>query len=128
MNATHALPPLLETGLALLLFLPTFAIIAGLYLAFPRRPRPRWRLAFDLFVVLAAAAASAAAMSWGFHIATGVGGAIWRQLLATLLAYAAFATVIVAGVVVRGMLWRGLPIETVPRTPARHSRAGGNPS
>ena len=106
MNATHALPPLLETGLAMLLFLPTFAIIAGLYLAFPRVPRPRWRLALDLFVVLAAAAASAAAMSWGFRIATGVGGAIWRQLLATLLAYAAFAVVIVAGLVVRSALWR----------------------
>jgi len=106
MNATHALPPLLETGLALVLFLPTFAIIAGLYFAFPRTPRPRWRLAFDLFVVLAAAAASAAAMAWGFRIATGVGGAIWRQLLATLLAYAAFAAVIVAGLIARSVLWR----------------------
>jgi len=106
MNATHALPPLLETGLALVLFLPTFAIIAGLFLAFPRRPRPRWRLAFDLCVVLAAAVCSAAAMLWGFRVATGVGGAIWRQLLATLLAYGAFALVIVAGLVARSALWR----------------------
>lgn len=106
MNAAHALPPLLETGLALVLFLPTFAIIAGLYLAFPRQPRPRWRLGFDLFVVLLAAACSAAAMRWGFRIATGVGGAIWRQLLATLLAYGAFALVIVAGLVARSLLSR----------------------
>ena len=106
MNAAHALPPLLEIGLALVLFLPTFAIIAGLFCAFPRAPRPRWRLAFDLCVVLLAAAASVWAMRWGFRAATGVGSAIWRQLLATLLAYGAFAAVIVAGVLLRALLWR----------------------
>lgn len=84
----------IEVALALVLFFPAFCIIAALYCAFPRRPRPPLRWLWDLLGVACAAAASIAAMVWGFHAATGTGSAIWRQLLATLLAYAAFAAVI----------------------------------
>jgi len=84
----------LEIGLALVLFFPAFCIIGALYCAFPRRPRPRLRWLWDVLVVALAAGASVGAMVWGFHTATGIGSAIWRQLLATLLVYAAFAVVI----------------------------------
>lgn len=80
----------MDAYLSLLLFLPTFAIVGALYCAFPRRPRPTLRWPFDLAVLALAAALSIAAMRWGFHAGNGRGGALWKQIVATLCAYGAF--------------------------------------
>ena len=79
-----------ETGLSFLLFLPTFAIVGALYCAYPRTPRGARRWLADLAVLAVAGALSIAAMRWGFRAGSGTGGALWRQVVATLLAYGAF--------------------------------------
>ena len=95
----------LEIGLAMVLFFPTFCIVSALYVAYPRQPRPPRRWLWDLLVVAAALAASIAAMVWGFRAATGIGSAIWRQLLATLLAYGAYLLVIACALLARKMIF-----------------------
>jgi len=82
-----------ETGLSFILFLPTFAIVGALYCAFPRAPRGRARWLADLGVLALAAVLSIVAMRWGFAAGTGHGGRLWRQIVATLLAYGAFLAV-----------------------------------
>lgn len=77
-------------SLAFFLFLPVFAILGALYCAYPRTPRGVARWLADLAALVAAAAISLAVMRWGFSLATGVAGPIWKQIVATLLAYAAF--------------------------------------
>lgn len=83
-----------ESDLSFLLFLPTFAIIGALYCAFPRRPRSALRWLADIAVVLMAAALSIVAMRWGFRASIGSGGALWKQIVATLLAYGVFLGVL----------------------------------
>ena len=95
------MPRLVEIGLALILFFPTFCILGALYCVFPRAPRPARRGLCDALAVVIAGAASGAAMVWGFRAATGVGSAIWRQLFATLLAYAAFSLAIAVALAFR---------------------------
>lgn len=82
--------PSVQTSLALILCLPTFAILGALYCVYPKSPRGSRRLAVDLIVIAVATALSIIAMRWGFRSATGIGGALWKQVLATLLAYGAF--------------------------------------
>jgi len=95
-----------ESDLSFLLFLPTFAIIGALYCAFPRRPRSALRWIADIAVVLVAAVLSVAAMRWGFRASIGTGGALWKQIVATLLAYGVFLGVLVVAVVVRAFALR----------------------
>jgi hypothetical protein len=86
-----------ESVLAFFLFLPVFCIIGALYCLYPRTPRGALRLLADLATLVIAAVLSLLAMRWGFHAATGVAGHLWKQIIATLLAYAAFlATLCVA--------------------------------
>lgn len=82
--------PAIEFNLALILFAPWFAILAGLFWAYPRRPRNGARTAFDLVSLLLATAASAAGMYWGMRNADPHAGAIWKQVLATSVAYGLF--------------------------------------
>ena len=81
--------PGVETTLAFILFLPSFAILGALYCLFPRRPRSAWRTLADIVVVLAAGALSVVAMRWGHALVEGE-GRIWQQIVATLVAYAVF--------------------------------------
>lgn len=89
--------------LSLLLFLPWFVVLGGLYWLFPRQPRVPARQRFDLAVLLLALLASSAAMLWGHHTgaADAQAGAIWRQVLAVLYAYGAFLAVMLVAVGVR---------------------------
>lgn len=90
--------------LALILFAPWFAILAWAYWRFPaRRPGAAGR-GVDLLVLLLAVAASAAAMQWAYAANIGFGGAIWKQVIATLWGYAAFLAVIGMAVLLRR--WR----------------------
>lgn len=91
--------------LALILFLPWFLILAVLYWVYPRSlEHTPSRRRFDLAALALAFVASFLAGRWGHAIAsTSVeAGPIWRQVLASLLAYKAFLLVIVAA-----WIWRG---------------------
>jgi hypothetical protein len=98
--------PTIETGLAFILFLPAFAIIGALYCLFPRQPRGVARVFGDLAVLLLAAVLSVFAMRWGFHAAAGVAGALWKQIVATLLAYGAFLAIVCLALPLRAWWWR----------------------
>ena len=88
------MPANIQTDLAFILFLPTFCIVGALYCFYPRTPRHVLRWFADLGVLAFAAVVSMIAARWGFRTATGVGGALWRQVLATLLAFACFFGVV----------------------------------
>jgi len=91
--------------LALILFLPWFAILAVLYWFYPRSvPRTAARRRFDLTMLALAFVASFVAGRWGYSIAsTSIeAGPIWRQVLASLLAYKAFLVVMAVA-----WTWRG---------------------
>ena len=90
-----------ETGLSFILFLPTFLIVGALYCAFPRRPRPALRWLLDLGALALAAWLSILAMRHGFHSSSGRGGAMWKQVVATLYAYGAFLGVLVVALMLR---------------------------
>lgn len=98
--------PTIETGLAFILFLPVFAIIGALYCLFPRHPRGIARRLGDLAVLVLAAVLSVFAMRWGFHAAAGVAGALWKQIVATLLAYGVFLAVVCIALPLRAWWWR----------------------
>lgn len=89
--------------LAVVLFLPWFLLLGTLFWSFPRQPRGRQRRLFDTLSLLIAFALSAAGMSWGYALgALDAGsGAIWRQVLATLVAYGAFLMVMTVAVPLR---------------------------
>ena len=91
--------------LAIILFLPWFLILGALYWVYPRTlPRTPERRRFDLALLAIAFTASFVAGRWGYAIAsTSIeAGPIWRQVLASLLAYKAFLAVIVVAWIRRG--------------------------
>lgn len=95
--------------LALLLFLPWFAILGALYWFYPRTlERTSARRRFDVTALALAFAASFVAGRWGFAIASTTieAGPIWRQVLASLLAYKAFLVVVGGAWAWRGMKFR----------------------
>lgn len=95
--------------LSLLLFLPWFAVLGGLYWLFPRTPRPAARRRFDLVVLLLALVLSVAGMHWGYHegLAWRGAGPIWRQVLAVLYAYGAFLAALAVAIPLRMRLSQG---------------------
>jgi hypothetical protein len=97
--------PTVESALAFILFLPSFAILGALYCMFPRQPRSAWRTLADLAVVLLSGALSIAAMRWGFGMVAGE-GRIWQQIVATLLAYGVFLALLTLAIFVRARLLR----------------------
>lgn len=80
--------------LSLILFFPWFAVLGALFWLFPRAPRRGGRVVFNLAVLLLALVLSVVAMRWGYITADPSAGAIWKQVLATLLAYGAFLAVL----------------------------------
>lgn len=92
--------------LALILFLPWFAILGALYWFLPRAmARTPARRRYDAAALALAFAAAFLAGRWGYSVAsTSIeAGPIWRQVLASLLAYKAFLVVIAAAWAWRGM-------------------------
>lgn len=102
------MPSSIQIDLAFILFLPAFCIVAALYCLYPRQPRGALRWIADLAVIILAAVASIVAMRWGFRSATGVGGALWKQVLATLLAFGFFFAVVGVAALARSRLFRRL--------------------
>lgn len=89
--------------LSLLLFLPWFAVLGGLYWLFPRTPRPHARRVYDTAVLVLALVLSIAGMHYGYNegVAYGDAGPIWRQVLAVLYAYGAFLAVLAVAIPLR---------------------------
>ena len=90
-----------QLNLALILFLPWYAILAGLYWFYPRQPRTPGRRWFDAGAIAAAVAASVLAMHWGFLNASASYGGMWQQVLATSVSYGAFLAALTAAVFLR---------------------------
>jgi len=94
------------TFLAFVLFFPAFCVVGLLYCLFPRTPRNAVRLSLDVATVLLAAALSVVAMRWGFYATLGVGGAVWKQVAATLVGYAVFLGALAIGWMTRALVLR----------------------
>lgn len=95
--------------LALILFLPWFFILGALYWFYPRTlEKTPARRRFDLGMLAAAFIAAFIAGRWGYAFAdTSIeAGPIWRQVLASLLAYKAFLLVVAVAWAWRGMRFR----------------------
>lgn len=89
--------------LAVVLFLPWFALLGALFWLFPRQPRGARRKLFDVAALAVAFVLSVIGMRWGYALGLAdVGtGAIWKQVLATLVAYGAFLFVLTVAVPLR---------------------------
>ena len=88
--------------LALILFLPWFAILGGVFWWLPReRPRRSWRSRFDALALVLALAASILGMRAGLSTDASGHHVIWTQVLACLYAYGAFVAVLVVAAVAR---------------------------
>ncbi len=93
--------PTIQLNLALILFLPWFLILGGLYWLFPRRPRDGARIAFDLVVLAVSVVAFVVAIHWSHDIADGRYGRMWPQVLATSVGYGVFLAVMAVAFFVR---------------------------
>lgn len=92
---------LVEVNLALILFLPWFAILGTLYWAYPRQPRDAARRVFDIGSLLLAVAAFLLAVHWAHRDADPAFGGMWRQVLATAVGYGVFLGVMLIAFLVR---------------------------
>ncbi len=93
--------PVVELNLALILFLPWFAILGALYWCYPRQPRHGARKLFDTVALLLALTAFVLSMYWSHDHADPAYGRMWQQILATALGYGVFLTVLAAAFFVR---------------------------
>lgn len=92
--------------LALALFVPWFGLVAWAFWTFPRHlTRRGTRRRFDAAVLLLAFSASFLGMRWGLLHVSGDGGPIWKQVLATLIAYGAYLAVVLMGIGLRRALF-----------------------
>jgi hypothetical protein len=102
--------PLVESNLALILFLPWFVVLGVLFWVFPRQPRTRARTAFDALSLLASVLAFLLANHWALGYADTRHGRLWPQILATSVGYGAFlATLLAAWMLRRRWLRRRAP-------------------
>jgi|SRR5690348_188871 len=89
---------------ALLLIGPWLLVLGWLYWLYVRRRAAHGISAsFDVGVLMAAAVVTIGATAFGYQIALGHGGPIWRQVAAALGAYAGFTAVVLFG-----LLWHWL--------------------
>ncbi|MEL1265408.1 hypothetical protein [Pseudoxanthomonas putridarboris] len=100
--------PTVELNLALILFLPWFSILAVLFWLYPRQPRTPVRRAFDGISLVLATLLSGWGMHWGFLHADPHAGAIWKQVLATSVAYGLFLMAMLAAIALR-VWWLSRP-------------------
>ena len=93
--------PFVELNLALILFLPWFAILGVLYWMFPRQPRTATRKLFDGVSLLLAFTAFLLSLYWSHANADPVYGKMWQQILATAIGYGVFLAVLTVAFFVR---------------------------
>lgn len=101
-------------NLALILFLPWFAILGALFWIYPRTPRTMRRVAFDVASLVLAVAAAAVGMYWSMANADPDAGAIWKQVLASTLSYGLFLLVMTAAILLRRRLMPRLQATALP--------------
>lgn len=88
--------------LALILFLPWFAVVGGVFWLLPREvPRSAGRSRFDAIALLLAFAVSAIGMVLGLDTDATGHHPIWKQVMACLYAYAGFIGVLAVALFVR---------------------------
>lgn len=93
--------PQVELNLALILFLPWFSILAVLFWLYPRTPRGPARALFDAASLAVATLAAAGGMHWGMANADPQFGPMWKQVLATSVAYGLFLLLMTVALLVR---------------------------
>lgn len=86
--------PLVEVNLALILFLPWFAILGTLYWLFPRQPRNGTRRLFDVGALLVAMVVFMLGVQWAHASADPSFGRMWKQVLATSVGYGLFLAIL----------------------------------
>jgi hypothetical protein len=112
--------PQVELNLALILFLPWFSILAVLFWLYPRAPRGPTRTLFDAASLAAATLAAFAGMHWGMANADPQFGPMWRQVLATSVAYGLFLLLMTLAVLVRRH-WLAARMRATASFPTRTS-------
>ncbi|HEY0661187.1 MAG TPA: hypothetical protein VGD21_07710 [Lysobacter sp.] len=110
--------PQVELNLALILFLPWFSILAGLFWVYPRAPRGSARTLFDAASLVAATLAAVAGMHWGMANADPQFGPMWKQVLATSVAYSLFLLLMTVAVLVRRR-WLATRVRAIASSPTR---------
>jgi len=96
--------PLIELNLALILFLPWFAILAVLFWLYPRGPKTRKRWWFDASSLVLSIVAAALGTYWSFYNADPLWGGMWKQILASTISYGLFLLVMTAAFFLRRKL------------------------
>jgi hypothetical protein len=95
-----------QLNLALILFLPWFAILGYVFWRFPASPRTAARRSLDGASLFAATTLAGIGMQWSFLHADPRYGGMWKQVLATSVAYGLFLLVLTVAVIVRWRLFR----------------------
>lgn len=90
-----------QLNLAVILFLPWYAILAVLYWVYPRQPRTLGRWCFDVASLAVATLATVASTQWSVLNADTSVDAIWPQVLATAVSYGVFLGVMTAAYTLR---------------------------
>lgn len=98
--------PAVAPYLAVILFLPWFAILGTLFWWLPREPRTPRRRRFDVAALAAGALAFVASVRIAFALADPVYGAMWRQVLATAVGYGVFLAVLGGAMLARRHILR----------------------
>lgn len=93
--------PFVSLNLALILFLPWLLILGVLYWLYPRQPRHGRRRLYDTLSLAAALAAFVLTMQWAHGYADPRYGGMWKQILATSVAYGVFLLVLVVAFALR---------------------------
>ena len=93
--------PWVSLNLALILFLPWLLILGALYWIYPRQPRHGRRRLYDAAALASSLAAFVLTMQWAYGYADPRWGAMWKQILATSVAYGAFLLVLAVAFAIR---------------------------
>jgi hypothetical protein len=108
--------PQIALNLAMILFLPWFAILGVLFWVYPRAPRPPGRRLFDASTLALATLAGVLSTWWSMANADPTAGAIWKQVLASTLSYGAFLAVLTTAFFLRRR-WLTTVADAQPELP-----------
>ena len=94
--------PVVALNLSLILLLPWYLVLGIAFWRTRRKPASGAQRGFDAASLLLALAAAMLGGQWSMAHADPAAGAIWKQVLATLVAYGAFLFVLTLAVPLRG--------------------------
>ncbi|MCI4567109.1 hypothetical protein [Lysobacter sp. CFH 32150] len=112
--------PQVEFNLALILFIPWFSILAVLFWAYPRAPRGPARALLDTTSLIVALIAAVIGMHWSMVNADPQFGPMWKQVLATSVAYGLFLLAMTVALLIRRrwLATGGTPISSSQASPS----------